>query len=831
MVHWIMVIQMPESRFSRKTQNAIKKFTDRIEPFKVFNQWLDAIGDGKIGRKAIVYYGVGGIGKTRLISELMATVDRRKRIPGGLTINVLFAGMDIHEYNSPAAVLLGLRKQIKFPCVLFDYGMVKYLSLIGKTTDQIREFIPKNSVMWDIIGDILEAVHIPVALVDKIAIMLRERSSKQFKEYHDEIDAVDARARNPKEISNRLPHLLGIDISIASHNKNSIFAIFLDSYESVYKRQDFASLNSIPDEFIQEMVLSSERTLFVIGSREYIKWEQEDPSWNEILDQHILDYLSYDDSDYFLKSVPVEDEAIRRSIIETSKGLPLYLDLCVEIYLRNKGNGISGYDFMMPTSEIIPRFLSHLSSDERTLFTALSYIHFFDFNIFEVLVKELNIPFALSNFEEITDHSFVLRVENIEGIYKIHDNFYDYVINNPSIKSKVAVMDRIFSGMIKYLNDNKKSIPFNSMLLFYPNIMNLLLYMPLQNIDIGEKFLELSIFLIDGGYWNVVGNISSRIMNAHPDDQRIQFLYAAYLRKTGMLQKSSDLLMNIQIEDGLFGRYSDYVAYYKADVLRVMGRFSDARVLFQEISSKYKHGSGNELYLKSQIQIGDLTFLSGRFRESMGILESASGKTNMDSGLYAELLRIEGHIYRFNFMLEEAIGKYFNSLELVRTLNILGLEGKIYNNLAESYCWIQPEKAIEYGNKSLEINKNLNAPVEYGKTYAAMSIACSMKGDFSSGLKYSDIALSTQEGIKYPGGMLYAQGSYCLMYLKKGNHDKFMMHYSEMKNLVRRLNAVEFTMIPYYIYLNSPELKYIVENMQWIDFTKTLNNVKAIFGS
>ncbi|WP_290704805.1 tetratricopeptide repeat protein [Ferroplasma sp. Type II] len=263
----------------------------------------------------------------------------------------------------------------------------------------------------------------------------------------------------------------------------------------------------------------------------------------------------------------------------------------------------------------------------------------------------------------------------------------------------------------------------------------------------------------------------------------------------------------------------------------MMGRFSDARVLFHDISSKYKNGSGNELYLKSQIQIGDLTFLSGRFRDSMKILESASGETNMDSGIYAELLRIEGHIYRFNFMLEEAIGKYFNSLELARTLNILGLQGKIYNNLAESYCWIQPEKAIEYGNKSLEINKNLNAPVEYGKTYAAMSIACSMNGDFSSSLKYSDMALSTQEGIKYPGGMLYAHGSYCLLYLMSGNHDKFMMHYSEMKNLVHRLNAVEFTMIPYYIYLNSPELKYIVENMQWIDFTKTLNNVKAIFGS
>ncbi|KPV44320.1 hypothetical protein SE19_08765, partial [Acidiplasma aeolicum] len=261
------------------------------------------------------------------------------------------------------------------------------MSSIGKNADQIKEFIPKSSIIWDITGDILEAIHIPVGLIDKIAIKLREKYSIQFKEYHNEIEAIDSCKRNPEELSERLPHLLGIDISVAAKNKNSMFSIFLDSYESLYRRQTFQLSNGDPDEFIQELLLSSEKTLFVIGSREYIKWEQKDPSWNEILDQHILDYLSDQDSDYFLRSVPIPDESIRKSIIESSRGLPLYLDLCVEIYLRNKNNSLSAYDFLIPTNEIIPRFLSHLSEDERTLFTALSYIHFFNFNIFEILIR------------------------------------------------------------------------------------------------------------------------------------------------------------------------------------------------------------------------------------------------------------------------------------------------------------------------------------------------------------------------------------------------------------------------------------------------------------
>lgn len=295
-----------------------------------------------------------------------------------------------------------------------------------------------------------------------------------------------------------------------------------------------------------------------------------------------------------------------------------------------------------------------------------------------------------------------------------------------------------------------------------------------------------------------------------------------------MLEESIKILETINSENPLFGSYKDYVSYYRADTLRVMGRFSDALAIFRAISEKYNSNKDKELYLKSQNQIGDLTFLFGKFSDAMNGMESTYGEANTDSVLFAEMLRIEGHIYRFNFMFEDAIEKYFNAMNLARKFNILGLQGKLYNNLAESYCWFDPEKGLEYGKKSMEINLNLNAPVEYGKTYAALSIASSMKDNFSDSLKYSDLALATQEQIKYPGGMVYAHGSYCLMYLKSGNRNKFMEHYSEMKRLIKNLGAIEFTLLPYYVYLSAPELMDISKNLQWFDYEKTLKKIKTV---
>ena len=632
---------MPETKPSGKTGRSVKRFSNQMGENSVFDHWLLATACGKVDRKVIVYYGTGGINKSRLRTWLMAHVERRNGKIDGNPVNVLFAGIDLHEYNSSVAVLLGLRKQIQYPCVLFDYGLIKYLSSTGKTLDQVREFIPENSVFRNIIGDILEATHIPAGFIDQISVTLGKEYPIQSREWHNEIERINECERNPAAILKKLPHLLGTDISMISRCKDSVFAIFLDSYESIYRRQNSELLNSDPEKFLQDLILSSKRTLFIIGNTEYLKWGEKEPLWNEILVQHIFGYLSDQDADYFLKSVPVLNESIRKSIIISSKGIPLYLDLCIEIYLRNKDKNITEHDFIIPDNEIIPMFLSYLSNEERTLFTALSCLHFFNSDMFQILVMQLNIPDALSDFGEIIEKPFVLRDRNIEGVYRIHDDFYDYVINNHIINSKSGIMNKIFSGMINYLNDNKHSIPDNAMEMLYSGVTNILLYMPKQNTSDGEKFLQLSIFLIDSGYWNIVGNISSPLFKLYPEDDRIKLLLAAYLGKSGVLKSSIKILENTDPKNPLLGSYKDYITYYRADSLRVMGKFSKALALFQKISKKYENNKDGELYLKSQNQIGDITFMLGRFSDAIGILKSTYGDRNRNSIQFAERLRIE----------------------------------------------------------------------------------------------------------------------------------------------------------------------------------------------
>ena len=58
--------------------------------------------------------------------------------------------------------------------------------------------------------------------------------------------------------------------------------------------------------------------------------------------------------------------------------------------------------------------------------------------------------------------------------------------------------------------------------------------------------------------------------------------------------------------------------------------------------------------------------------------------------------------------------------------------------------------------------------------------------------------------------------------------DKFMEHYNEMRRLISNLGACKYTMLPYHVYLNAPELKDMERNLQWLDYGKTMKNIKEI---
>ncbi len=822
---------MPESKFAPKGyKSALKTFTDRVEPVTIFNQHLSDIVNEKKKKIALVFYGVGGVGKTRLISELIGKLDRNaidKEIQDKKKIEIVHISMDIHEFDSPTSALIGIRKQVKSPCILFDYALARYLSIIGKTTDQIKEFIPRNSVWWDVLGEVLSVIHIPLGLVDRIVIWAREKHSEQFNLYQDEIREIEDLIHDPNSIAERLPHFLGLDLSVISRTKNESFVVFLDSFESIYKRKNYVEGNIHPDEFIRELLVSSENTLFVIGSREFLKWNEIDPEWNDVLDQHILEYLSPEDSEYFLRQVPITDDKIIKSIVSTCKGLPLYLDLCVEIYKKKSSNSLNPNDFLIPAKEIIIRFLNHMPDSEKDLISALSYLHFFNFDLFERMLRVLNIPLSIATFEEIIDHSFVKQLDEPKGMYKIHDNFYEYVTNNPN--QPKLLIERIFSNAIKYLHESLLDLDFQSISTMYASIIRISALVDRINDETWNSIMGLSIHLLDSGYWSVVNNTLSDLPSPLEKDLHFQFLKAIYFRKTGKLSMSNDMLSQLGEDRTHFGSYGIYVDYYKADVDRVLGNYDAALSIFNNVSNAVSIGSNKKLYLKTQRQIGDLTFVRSGFKEAHTILRKASDLCDQDSMELAEILRIMGHIYRFNFMLEESTSHYIRSLEIAHKSGVISLEGRLYNNLAEVFCWIDQKKANEFGEKSLSINRAIMAPVEEGKTLAALAIAKAFEGNIPEAIGLAKDSESIQARIAYRGGILFANIALGICYAMAGNFSDLTTQTGRVMDIISKLNGEKFSVLPLlFISKNYNEIENLKNTVEWLDFGKTSNFLEEL---
>ena len=162
---------MSLSKFkTSETFKAVRKFTDREKAQQVFWNAVDDFRKSHKPLQILTYYGIGGIGKTRLLQHLLA--DLNKRIEGSLDhkLRKVFISLDAYKFKSAAEVLLSIRNKLEIPCHLFDYALIKHWSTEGTSILDIQKRgIHEDSIIWDIldyVGDI-GGVLLPFKLVKK----------------------------------------------------------------------------------------------------------------------------------------------------------------------------------------------------------------------------------------------------------------------------------------------------------------------------------------------------------------------------------------------------------------------------------------------------------------------------------------------------------------------------------------------------------------------------------------------------------------------------------------------------------------------------------------
>lgn len=432
---------MPHPSHRRQRFIAQRRFTDRDDYLRTFKEALER-PQSPDDYRVLVYYGVGGQGKTALCHELRkvlgASEDQRY---GWAHIN-----FDTPRYRISDEALISIRLQLRktaglrFPA--FDTAFSRYFALAYPGAD-IRAKHPElfrggNEVIENIAdlgGTAMELTGLGLIYKygTRISGWFWDWFQRRGRVVLDGLDELE-----PYELLEALPKYLGADVydALAGEHPDETtpakqrFVVLFDTYEALWRDR---GLKSGPgalrvDAWVRRLVEEMPGVLFVIFGRDRLKWDELGDDWAAALAQHMLGGLSEEDAQAFLKAIPIPEEPVRQAIIAGARGLPFYLDLQVDQYeeLKNKGQTPSAEDFGGEESEIIARFLDHLDREDQAALKLLAHARVFD----EPLCRHLSERFlggpATVDFAHLTGRSFIER--NPEGQFLMHALMRDYLV-------------------------------------------------------------------------------------------------------------------------------------------------------------------------------------------------------------------------------------------------------------------------------------------------------------------------------------------------------------------------------------------------------------------
>lgn len=436
---------------------ATRMFTDREEPRASFWKKYESIKNELPKTDNIYvlsYYGIGGIGKSRLLKKLSDEMTERITKPR-------YVYFDFNIYQESRSVLTVLANKLieeyKFSFPLFEIGCYLYAKKVGEKVDslevkQLTEKSPILNLIMSVMGNIpVVGIAAQVLQVADHGVALIRTHLKQHSRTLAQIEYMEA-----DELYNHLPYLFAEDMTNNLQSANEPLVIFLDTYERIVNELSSLGEPLKCDEWIRGengLIQNIPGVLWVIAGREKLKWERFDSEWSSALEQHILGSLSSDDSDTFLSSAGIGDKTLREQLYNLTKGTPVYLDLCVDQFIRTieKGQVPDISAFGNNTFDLIERFARYMDSSQKDLVYMLSCIkNWSDGIIFDIAPKILP-NFSLSSYEKAKDFSFIIK--SADDVYNIHQTVGEVLLSNcPQI-----LKERTGDTLINHFGERLKS--------------------------------------------------------------------------------------------------------------------------------------------------------------------------------------------------------------------------------------------------------------------------------------------------------------------------------------------------------------------------------------
>ncbi|NLX96728.1 MAG: ATP-binding protein [Rhodopirellula sp.] len=435
---------------------ATEYFTDRTHFIEAFQRYLEIEDADEL--RVLVFYGVGGVGKSALQRKLAAELEETKPPVPFAQFNLENVRETTQAYRE---VLLRLRTDleesffVQFPN--FDLCLAVILAQESGSEVPLLHIKPGLKDLLD-----FAVGWLPVS-ADSVESMLR-RELHRFPVLESWIrraggtsDAIELRRRarqNDPLLGDELIRRFGMDLreGLPERGEKACRGVlFLDTYESLWVDREAgkASQSRRLDHWVRELAKFCLHVgvLLVICGRDRLEWVGEsegDPNWQEDLDQHLIGGLSAHDAQAFLAKCgigpPADQRAspLQQAIVDccdedpapdTTHCHPLYLALCAEIVLNHRrmhaGEDpsvatFSGVPGDSVANELALRFLKSLHHRGLEMWIEeLSLTPRFDEQAALSLAAARQHNVGRADWELLTGFSFV-EGPDAEGFYRLH---------------------------------------------------------------------------------------------------------------------------------------------------------------------------------------------------------------------------------------------------------------------------------------------------------------------------------------------------------------------------------------------------------------------------
>lgn len=738
-----------------------RTFTNRTEILELLNIALINLNDDSKPYQIFSIHGIGGIGKTRLVKKFIKIVFPEP---------VIYVSFEIEKRSEVINNLYQIRKNITMPCPFFDFALFRYWEMTNPAAlnDDFMSIFKKDFFlsMLDSIAEVLNcsssflqdnvmipSIISPSAIIDFMNNIYRKVPQLLYTNLFESISKTSI-----DQLVHKLPVLLGIEIKKHIIKGTISYPVFV--FDSYQESQPYSE----SEEWLLHLIESVGQGLFIITSREKIKWKTQNAY---LIPYHLTSYPK-EDARLLLEETVTNRSDLIELIIESTECVPIYIDLALNVYESEKnlvGDELIEKSLFHDRHKLVNHFINHLKPSWQSVVYNLATIRVFNYDIFEYLVKNRVLDCAPYEYHSIIESNLFNYVSesSSNNLCKLHDVFCKDVQVGRAIDECYSIY-KIYMKYICYRRDY--ILQENNGAVLAALLQNLLYLgivfeerMMLEALPHFFNAIEESVVeqLLDIFFTLASNKVRFEALsfdNIKTETMRkvCQFIYAKTYEKVNTLN-TIKILETIG-DTTCFGKHQlsyEAVLFYTKSLT---GHYDELKNWTNKIEQKLDVQTKNEwFYNRIKIYQADCDMLQGRFNSALNALALLQNNY-MSSEDYYSIHRTIGHIQRFNFLLNNSYLTYNTLIKHYKQNTVF--KEYLSTNLIETLCYFPDSNFIRKTEKLLHSMRAVYNIKNKGKVLYALAIAKTVKKNYSEAQLNINECLSLNKKDGYQSGELFA---------------------------------------------------------------------------